>query len=220
MASHERLSEQYDRRFGAAQAYRDGVWTTLLQSRLQDWVGRDKRVLDLGCGWGEFVRNVQAAERYAMDLNPDAAGLVGEGVAFLHQDCSQPWPLEDASLDVIFSSNFLEHLPDKPAIESTLIQARRCLRPDGQIILMGPNIRFTGGAYWDFWDHHVALTDRSISELLELSGFRVTQCIPRFMPFTMSDGREPPLFLVRVFLALPLAWPILGRQFLVRAQAI
>ena len=58
MTSSDTLSEQYARRFQAAQAYRDGVWKILLKSRLQKWVGRDKDVLDLGCGWG-----VETAER-------------------------------------------------------------------------------------------------------------------------------------------------------------
>jgi ubiquinone/menaquinone biosynthesis C-methylase UbiE len=218
MANSDALSEQYNRRFEAAQAYRDGVWQTILKARLQNWVGEDRDVLDLGCGWGEFIRNVQARSRHAMDLNPDAAGLVGEGVSFIQQDCSQTWPLQDASLDVVFSSNFIEHLPDKAAIETTLVQARRCLREQGRIIFLGPNVRYVPGAYWDFWDHHVPITDKSLVELLELSGFEVEQSIPRFLPYTMSEGREAPLALVRLYLALPIFWPLLGKQFLVVAR--
>ena len=218
MVSSDGLSEQYARRFQAARDYRDGVWKTLLHRRLQEWVGYDKEVLDLGCGWGEFIRNVQAAKKYAMDLNPDAADLVGEGVRFLLQDCSQPWSLKDGSLDVIFSSNFIEHLPDKDAIGATLAQARRCLREDGNIIFLGPNIRYVGGAYWDYWDHHVPITDKSLAELLALSGFEVTRMLPRFLPYTMSDGREAPLVLVSLYLALPIFWPLFGKQFLVMAR--
>ncbi len=220
MADGEGLREQYDRRFGDAQAYRDGVWSTLLASRLQAWVGVDRDVLDLGCGWGEFSRNVQAKTRYAMDLNPDAVKYLGNEVGFLQQDCSEPWPLPDESLDVVFTSNFIEHLTAKSQIEATLEHVHRCLRPDGQVILMGPNIRFVGGAYWDFWDHHIPITDRSLVELLEISGFEMIQCIPRLLPYTMSDGRRVPLALVRLYMALPIFWPILGKQFLIRARKI
>ena len=218
MAGSEVLSEQYTRRFQAQQAYRDGVWRTLLRARLQAWVGHDRDVLDLGCGWGEFIRHVEARSRYAIDLNPDAAERVGEGVRFFLQDCAACWPLEDASLDVVFSSNFIEHLPDKPALESTLEQVYRCLRPGGRVILLGPNLRYTGGAYWDFWDHHLPITDRSLVEVLSLKGFEVNRVIPRFLPYTMSDGRQVPLWMVRAYLALPAAWPLLGKQFLVVAQ--
>jgi SAM-dependent methyltransferase len=218
MAGSEVLSEQYARRFEARQAYREGVWQTLLSARLQAWVGHDQDVLDLGCGWGEFIRNVEARSRTAMDLNEDAAHRLDDEVRFLLQDCAAPWPLADRSLDVVFSSNFIEHLPDKAALEATLQQAHRCLRDDGRIILLGPNLRYTGGAYWDFWDHHLPLTDRSVVEVLSLTGFRVTRVVPRFLPYTMSEGRQAPLWMVRAYLALPLVWPLLGKQFLVMAS--
>ena len=39
-------------------------------THIQRWIQPGSRVLDLGCGWGEFIRNVQASRKYAMDLNP------------------------------------------------------------------------------------------------------------------------------------------------------
>jgi len=209
------LSEQYRRRFAATRDYRDAVWRLLVERCFQRWVGPAERVLDLGCGWGEFSRHIRAGSRFAMDLNPDAAALLDPGVHFLRQDCAAPWPLAAASLDVVFSSNFLEHLPDKAAVAATLGEARRCLAPGGRIVLVGPNLRHTGGAYWDFWDHHVPLTERSLAELLTLCGFRVEQALPRFLPYTMSQGRNPPLALVALYLRLPWLWPLLGKQFLV-----
>ena len=209
------LSEQYRRRFAATRDYRDAVWRLLVERCFQRWVGPAERVLDLGCGWGEFSRHIRAGSRFAMDLNPDAAALLDPGVHFLRQDCAAPWPLAAASLDVVFSSNFLEHLPDKAAVAATLGEACRCLAPGGRIVLVGPNLRHTGGAYWDFWDHHVPLTERSLAELLTLCGFRIEQALPRFLPYTMSQGRNPPLALVALYLRLPWLWPLLGKQFLV-----
>ena len=212
------LSEQYQRRFQASANYRDRVWKKILEVRLQSLIGEDKSVLDLGCGWGEFSRNVNARQKFAMDLNADAASHLDSATQFLHQDCSQAWPLADASLDVVFSSNFIEHLPHKEALEQTLEQALRCLRADGRIIFLGPNIRYVNGAYWDYWDHHLPLTDKSVAELLALKGFEVCQTIDRFLPYSMSEGRNPPLFLVAMYLRLPLAWKLLGKQFLVVAR--
>ena len=214
------LSEQYQRRFQASADYRDQVWKSILRVHLQSLVGANQRVLDLGCGWGEFIRNVEARRKFAMDLNPDAAVHLDAATEFLQQDCSQPWPLQDNSLDVVFSSNFIEHLPSKEALELTLEQARRCLKEDGQIILLGPNIRYVQGAYWDYWDHHIPLTDRSVAELLALKGFEVTRSIDRFLPYSMSEGNNPPLLLVALYLRLPLAWKFLGKQFLVVARPL
>ena len=185
---------------------------------MQSLIGEDQIVLDLGCGWGEFSRNVAAKQKFAMDLNADAASHLDAATEFLHQDCSQAWGLADDTLDVIFSSNFIEHLPDKEALERTLEQALRCLKPGGRIIFMGPNIRYVQGAYWDYWDHHIPLTDRSLAELLSLKGFEVCQRVDRFLPYSMSEGRNPPLFLVALYLRLPMAWKLFGKQFLVVAR--
>jgi SAM-dependent methyltransferase len=153
-----------------------------------------------------------------MDLNPDAAEHLNDDVELLLQDCSQSWPLEDNSLDVVFTSNFLEHLPDKSSIEKTIVEATRCLKPGGQFIALGPNVRLVPGAYWDFWDHHVPISDRSLTELLTLKGLTVVEQHAGFLPYTMSDGRQPNLFLVRLYLKIRLAWRIMGKQFLIVAR--
>ncbi|WP_200821120.1 class I SAM-dependent methyltransferase [Oceanicoccus sp. KOV_DT_Chl] len=138
-------------------------------------------------------------------------------MSFINQSCADSWPVDDHSLDVIFTSNFLEHLPDKVAVETTIEQAQRCLKPGGKIICLGPNIKYLPGEYWDFWDHHVPISEHSLAELLELKGFSIQQKHAKFLPYTMSDGNHPNLFLVKLYLKIPLVWKILGKQFLIVA---
>jgi hypothetical protein len=85
---------------------------------------------------------------------------------------------------------------------------------------MGPNIKYVNGAYWDFWDHIIPLSDASIVEVLKLKGFKIIKCYPRFLPYSMSTGKTPPLFLVWLYLKMPFIWPMFGKQFLVIAQKI
>lgn len=207
----------YARRFAPRTEYRDRVWEVLAT-----WFGSlvppSSTVLDLGCGHGEFIRHVRAARRLGMDLNPDAVALADADVDVVQHDCSQPWPIADGELDVVFTSNFFEHLPSKEALRATVAEAHRCLRPGGRLIAMGPNVRLVPGAYWDFYDHHLPLTERSLGELLETSGFVVTRSCAAFLPYTMSEGREAPLWMLRLHLRLPFAWRLLGRQFLVVAE--
>ncbi len=184
------------------------------------FISSNSSVLDLGSGWGEFINNIHASEKYAMDLNPDSGSQLSPGVVFLQQDCSNAWKLPNDSLDVVFSSNFFEHLPDKSHIERTISEANRCLRNGGRIILMGPNIKYINGAYWDFWDHFIPLTEQSISEALALQGFEIITKLPRFLPYSMSTGHAPPLILLKVYLQLPWIWHFFGKQFLVIAQKI
>jgi len=211
----DRLAHQYRLRFERTAEYRDAVWRVLCADWFSRFVRPDASVLDLGSGWGEFIRNIVAARKFALDLNPDARVRAAAGVTSLAQDCSTEWQLEPESLDVVFTSNLLEHLPDKAHIERTIGQAYRCLKPGGQLICLGPNITYVGGAYWDLWDHYIPLTERAISELLRLSGFDLEHCIARFLPYSMSTGRTYPLAFVRLYLRLPLAWRLFGKQFLV-----
>lgn len=211
------LQRIYERRFAATQAYRMRVWKVLTAEFFQSYVKPDAAVLDLGCGYGEFINQIRCATKYAMDLNAAAQSHLQAGVQFLQQSCAARWALPDQSLDVVFTSNFFEHLPGKEALSLTLDEAGRCLKPKGRIICLGPNIKFLHGAYWDFWDHHLPLTEQSLSEGLETHGFGVEICHPQFLPYRMVNVKEYPLFLVSLYLRLPWAWRIFGKQFLVIA---
>jgi SAM-dependent methyltransferase len=208
------LQQIYGARFAGKTHYRAQVWRVLV-SYFSHWFPSHGAVLDLGAGYCEFINHVIAREKYAMDLNPDVHHRAAEGVAVLQQDCSHPWPLPDGTLDAVFTSNFLEHLPHKDAIKSALLNAYRCLKPGGCFIAMGPNIKYVPGAYWDFFDHYVGLTDLSMAEALRTCGFEVEKRVGRFLPFTMARGPKYPSVLVRLYLALPVFWPVFGKQFLV-----
>jgi len=208
----------YSERFYAKEEYRRKLWSVLISDWFCRFVPEDGAVLDLGCGYGEFINQVKAFTRYAMDLNPDSRRQLHTDVRLFQQDCSVQWPLPDEALDVIFTSNFFEHLPGKPSLAATLHEAHRCLQPGGRLIALGPNVKYLPGAYWDFWDHHLPLTEASLAEGLQMVGFKLERVVPRFLPYTMSHGPRYPLFLLRLYLRLPLAWRLFGRQFLVIAK--
>lgn len=208
------LAQEYRLRFAHLAEYRRRVWHVLVTRFFQPLLGTNLAILDLGCGWGEFVNEVRAREKYAMDLNPDAPRHLAPDVKFLHQDAATEWPLPAAALDVIFTSNFFEHFPTKEALGKAVAEAYRCLRPGGRLVCLGPNLRYVGVAYWDFYDHHLPLTDQALGELLRMRGFAIERSLPRFLPFTMARGRLPPVWTVSLYLAVPLLWRVCGKQFL------
>jgi SAM-dependent methyltransferase len=216
--SPEDLEKLYSTRFAGKTDYRNRVWQILTREFFSRWVKPTDTILDLGCGYGEFINNVRGAKKFAMDLNPSTKNQLNADIEFLEQDCSQPWPLEANSLDVIFTSNFFEHLPSKHVLQATVLEAFRCLKPNGRLIALGPNVKYLAGEYWDFFDHYIPITEMSLSELLSLSGFRIEKSIARFLPYTMSLGHEPALWKLRVFLKYPIVWRFFGRQFLVIGQ--
>ena len=83
---------------------------------------------------------------------------------------------------------------------------------------MGPNIKYTQGSYWDFFDHYVELTELSLSEVLSNCGFEIEEQVGRFLPYTMSQGREYAPWTLRLYLKMPATWALFGKQFLVIAR--
>jgi SAM-dependent methyltransferase len=208
----------YEHRFAGNEARRSDVWRNLVRYYFQRWVKSTDTVVDLGAGYCEFINNVSAGRRYALDSNPSTLEKAARNVCVLSQDASEAWQLPTASVDVVFSSNFFEHLQSKKELSLCLAEACRVLRPGGLLIALGPNIRYCFDEYWDFIDHQLPLSDRSMMEALEITGFQKELLLPRFLPFTMSTRIPHWAFLVRMYLGFPLAQKLWGKQFLVIAR--
>jgi SAM-dependent methyltransferase len=193
------------------------VWRILCSSYFDQLIGPHQDVLDLGCGYGEFINNVNARSKIAVDRNSDISGHLHADVKFIHCDAAEI-DLPNGSVDVVFTSNFLEHLANKTECDSVFAEVLRVLRPGGRLIVMGPNIKYCHRVYWDFYDHQLPLSHLSLEEGLVASGYDVVLNIPRFLPFTMKGRMPSSETAIRLYLSLPLAWPVLGKQFLVVAR--
>lgn len=192
------------------------MWQVLAKRVFQQYLPPAGTVVDLGAGNCELVNSLVAARRVAVDLNPDTIECAEAGVEVLLTPSEDLSSLDNESVDAVFTSNFFEHLPNKNALLRTLEEAHRILRPGGRIVVLMPNIRYLPGRYWDYFDHHLPLTHLSLSEGLELAGFEVQRVVPRFLPYTVKDSPfRVSAFMVRAYLAMPIVWPILGRQMLV-----
>lgn len=212
------LEQLYDQRFPEAElAQKRAIWEVLCKHFFQRYVAPSSTVVDIGAGYCEFINNIQAANRIAVDLNPDVKRFAAADVRVINSSCVAISQLAPASVDVVFMSNFLEHLPSKELVLGTFREAHRILRDGGKIIVLQPNIRFLPGEYWDFFDHHTPLTDRSLVEGLQLAGFRPDTVHPRFLPYTTKGRLPKAAWLVRLYLRVPFAWRLLGKQALVVA---
>ena len=213
------LSMMYKARFGnTGIEKRRKVWKTLCRHFFDDMVPTSATVLDLACGYGEFINNIRAAHKIGIDLNPDSRKHLAADVKLIATPATDLSPVADNSIDVVFTSNFLEHLADKKQLDRVFHEVRRILKPGGTFIMLGPNIRYAYKEYWDFYDHYLPLSHLSLGEGLTLAGFDVERVIDRFLPYTMTGSTPTHDLLIRAYLALPLAWKILGKQFLVVAR--
>jgi SAM-dependent methyltransferase len=199
-------------------AAKSRMWKIIVEQFFSRWIKETDTVLDLGCGYGEFLNHVRAKERIGVDINPDSPGHLQAGVKFFRKGVCDLSFLENDSVDFAFTSNLMEHLPGKREVEQMAREAYRVLRPGGCFVMMGPNIRMLPGAYWDFWDHVVPISDRSLRELLENVDFKIADLYPRFLPYTTRSSLPKNPLLVKLYLGCPIIWRLLGKQFLVRAR--
>jgi ubiquinone/menaquinone biosynthesis C-methylase UbiE len=194
------------------------LWSVLCADFFQRYVRPGDTVLDIGAGFCEFINHIQCAKKYAVDGNPQIAELAGADVEAHHGTADRLDWLADDSVDVVFASNFFEHLPNSAALLTVLGEARRVLRPDGRLMILQPNIHYAYKEYWDFLDHHLALSHVSMVEALALAGFRAAEVRPRFLPFTTKSALPQWSWIVRLYLRLPLAQRLVGKQMFVLAR--
>lgn len=213
------LKHLYDFRFSeAGTAKRRAVWRVLCESYFQKLIAPDATILDLACGYGEFINQIRAKRKFAVDLNQDSPARLNKDITFVPTSALDLSSLPQGEFDVVFTSNFLEHFHSKADLDIVFGEVLKLLKPGGQFIVVGPNIRYAYREYWDYYDHYLPLSHLSLVEGLVLAGFRPERVIDRFLPYTMQ-GRTPTHdFLIKAYLAFPLAWKLLGKQFLVTGR--
>ena len=208
----------YERRFSDAEAVEKHALWRVICRHLQRYIAEDSTVLDLACDRGYFIENITAGERWATDVR-DVSAYLSDDIRFVQADgLTLNRVLPPAAFDVVFMSNYLEHLSSGDVVVQQLRVVRDLLRPGGQAIILQPNVRLLGGAYWDFIDHKVALTERSLAEAAELAGLHTVKVIKRFLPYTTKSRLPQSPLMVRAYLAFRPAWYLLGKQTLYFAE--
>lgn len=108
-------------------------------------------VLEIGCGTGKNTAWLAARARsvIAMDFS---AGMLAQArksvcapcVQYVQHDIRAPWPLADASVDLVVGNLVLEHVE---GLEAVFRQAFRVLRPGGEFFVceLHPFRQITGG---------------------------------------------------------------------------
>jgi SAM-dependent methyltransferase len=212
------LEQIYSARFGPRLDERVRLWETLVEGYFQDLIGPDDTVLDLAAGYCEFINAVRCGRKVAVDLNPTVRSVAADDVEVFHTACTDLPEALTGQVDVAWVSNFFEHLGSTEELLATLGELHRVLADDGRLLVLQPNLRLTGAAYWDFLDHTLPLTERSLAEALGLAGFRVESMKVRFLPYTTESRLpiSPPL--IRLYLRLPPAQWLLGKQTFVVAR--
>jgi SAM-dependent methyltransferase len=137
------------------------------------------RLLDIGCGNGQFLLEAQSVGWDAVGVDTDSAtaeAARSRGLE-IHVGSVEELGLRDASFDAITMAHVLEHLPDPIAL---LAECRRLLKESGRLWVATPNVASPGhrryGRDWRGLEpprHLVLFTARALRLAFGEAGFEI-----------------------------------------------
>lgn len=193
---------------------RQVLWQTLVAAVFQKQIPPDAVVLELGAGYGDFINAVKARRRLAVDQWPGMLPHLAPGVEGLVTSINQLAGVADGSVDYVFSSNCFEHVTQQTLVEC-LAQLRRKMKPGARFSIVQPNFKYCAREYFDDYTHVSIYTDKGLCDLLAANGFKITQCVPRFLPFSIKSRMPVQPWLIRLYLMGP--FRPLAKQMLISA---
>lgn len=131
------------------------------------------RVLDYGCGIGDFVRF--RANTVGADINRhnvDYCLLQGLEARLIEDNRI---PFDDCSFDGVVLDNVLEHIPGD-VVDSVIEEVRRVLKNGGKIVAGVPGLK----GFDSDPDHKVYYTEDNLMPLFARHGFEIREVF--FMP--------------------------------------
>lgn len=149
-------------------------------SLVQDYSLKGKRIIEIGCGRGEYLSLIQEAGADAFGLEHSAESVryclkkglkVSEG--FIQSSTDK---INHAPFDAFFILNFLEHIPDP---NSTLRGIANNLRATALGIVEVPNFDMIlrNKLFSEFiGDHLFYFTKETLASALKLNGFEILAC--------------------------------------------
>lgn len=150
-------------------------------------------LLDVGCGAQPYRKVLPAKWTYrSIDWQGSVAAFGYESPGTIYYD-GEIWPVGDQSVDVVFSTETLEHVSSPGKF---LEEAWRCLGPDGRIFLTVPFAARWHFVPFDYW----RFTPSGLKLLLEKAGFSKIKVYGRGNELTVASykaiGLIMPLLLV------------------------
>lgn len=174
---------------------------------LREWIGRDKKILDLGCRDG-MLTSYYAKDNQVLgvDIDRKALELIEKnlGIETCWLDLNVEWPFAAQSFDVIVSCEIVEHLF---FLDAFLEKVKTTLKPGGLFIGSVPNAfrlrnrwKFLLGNEYENDPTHVRQFSYHGLEKTLLSRFHDIEIIPiqgKILPM-ISVSPKLPKFLNRL----------------------
>ena len=196
---------------------KNNIWEILCKYYFQKFIPTDSVVCDVGAGKCEFINNINCKKKIAYDLNQDTNMFANKDVIVVNKDFDNIKEIDHKDINIFFLSNFLEHLNSKESIIELFRQFsiihENVKSKNKKIIILQPNIKYVGAAYWDFIDHKLPLTEKAIIEVGEMFGYKCEYMLKKFLPYTTKSKFPQFSFLIYLYIKLlPFSGFIFGKQ--------
>jgi ubiquinone/menaquinone biosynthesis C-methylase UbiE len=192
------------------------VWREIVRY-LSRFIPRDATVVDLGAGYCDFINNVSAKTKYAVDISPELQDFTTPNVRKINSEAWNLEQIENESVDVVHASNLFEHFDDEE-LEKVVKEIKRVLKPEGRLILIQPNFKYSYRSYFDDHTHKKIFTDVSLENFLLSHNFSIIHKKPKFLPYSMKSSPMTmiPFLSKAVWLYLRSPWkPFAGQMLFV-----
>ncbi|NOU46403.1 MAG: methyltransferase domain-containing protein [Bacteroidales bacterium] len=168
------------------------------------------KVLDIGCGTGDFLAVCQRAgfEVSGIEPNPMAAEFAAAKIHRRIFDPSQSNELLDSEFDLITMWHVLEHVSD---LKVQILELYRLTKSGGKVVIALPNyLSFDAMHYdenWAAWDvprHLYHFSKQVIDGMMKENGFESGKCYPMkwdafYVSMLSEQNRGSALGIVRAF---------------------
>ena len=196
---------------------RGEVWRALWRYFFSHRIGKDDCVLDLGAGYGDFINNVEARRRIAVDawdgmrkhLAPGVEAIVG--------------PVQQLDADRRRRSRLCIRVEPVRAYYAARSRGR-AFGTEAQTVvaraltILQPNYRYAYREYFDDYTHISIYSHISLPDFLRANGWEVLDVQPRFLPLTVKSRLPTWPLLVAAYLRSP--FKPMGKQMLVVARPV
>lgn len=134
-------------------------------------MSKGKKILDLGCGRGEFLKGFSNCGLKAYGLDQSMVGKeINSDVEILQLDMENDiFPYDDDMFDFIFTKSVLEHFYYPERLVS---QVYRILKPGGMIVIMVPDWEDVYKTFYVDYTHRTPFMKSSLRDILILNNFK------------------------------------------------
>jgi len=157
----------------------------LVKQLLQKYAFNAEKILDIGCGTGALIKELQqeGKEVFGVDMSKTALNFCSaQGVKNLFQAQVTQLPFVEKSFDTILMLDVLEHVEDE---NKAMTEIKRVLRSNGVIIIFVPCFKFLWSNQDDISKHYRRYTIPKLNILVKKNFSIVKQSYFNFFLFPL-----------------------------------